>query len=162
MNKDEVFAAVQKRMLEWYGPFTTGGRCLYWMHTGLATLFHEFKILAQPAAGSAGWDWGDAQWEFIFGSEPDARTYGDPSASPLPEMHCWIYLPITQEVIDFSMCELAQTIRAITREDWNVKVPRYIWSKPEALHPSAIYIPNRAATTLAVAAISAGMNEPTT
>ena len=79
----------------------------------------------------------------------------------LPEMHCWIYLPETREVVDFSTGYIPTLAKAMGFE-WKVTPPPpYIWARPESLFPRAIYQPNRDATKLAVTTLIAGHQKGT-
>lgn len=141
-------------MLEWYGPCTNYGRCLYWMHAGLATLHTEYGITCSPMAGTAKWRWDTTEWAFEWGGGPAANRHVGKLAegkTPLPEMHCWLYLNSTREIIDFSLCELGQVITAITGEDWEVTLPDYIWCRAAELPTGTIYLPNADAVKLAIA-----------
>lgn len=147
----EVFEAVKRRMLEWYGPFKMYGRCLYWTHAGIVTLHNDFGIECWPMAGTAKWKWPGAEWEFRWGGEPAPNRHVGTSADgtqPLPEMHVWIYTP--GEFIDFSLCELGRVITNLTGEDWKVTLPPFIWAMPHELPPGTSYLPNAQATRLAV------------
>ena len=157
---------VQDRMRRWYGEghFATGMACLYWMHAGLVTL-QQHEIACVPAAGSAHWemqpdDGKMSHFGFEWQGDPDyeqrrqAALLGD--AKPLPEMHCWIWIPKTQEVVDFSAGHVPTLAKALGFE-WKAKPPpSYIWARVQSLFPRAVYYPNRDATKVAIQTLVAG------
>lgn len=164
MNKDAVFEATRRRMHEWYGSQRTFGRCLYWMHAGIVSLA-EHGIESVPAAGSAEWRTPTARWAFEWeGKDTPDRVVpkGYDPRKALPEMHCWI---LTRDgcFVDFSLCELNATIKAITEEEWTeIVVPSYLWCPVHAMPPGFIYSPSMAATKLAVATIVSAAQEQET
>lgn len=165
-KKDVIYRRVQDRMRRWYGEdkWASGMACLYWMHAGLVTLA-QHGIECLPAAGTAQWEIqpDDGQMSH-FGFEWD----GDPNAelrrqvalsggsTPLPEMHCWIWIPKTQEVVDFSAGYVPTLAKAMGFE-WKAEPPpTYIWARVQSLYPRAIYFPDRDATKLAIQTLVAG------
>lgn len=164
-DKPGIYAAVLGRMRQWYGEshITNGKSCLYWMHAGLVTLDLR-GIRCLPAAGTAyfqirkenGEDrpthWG-FEWEGAANSE---RVVLPCDCTPLPEMHCWIWLPTTNEVVDFSTGALPVIAKEMGYE-WELPAPsQYVWDNPNSLLPRYVYKPSRDATRLAVATIFAG------
>jgi hypothetical protein len=64
----------------------------------------------------------------------------------LPEMHCWVGILDTQEIVDFSTRHLVAA--ALDRcLFWTAaEPPRYLWCKANALPDWVVYTPNREAS----------------
>lgn len=171
-QKDIIHQRVQGRMRRWYGEERekNGMACLYWMHAGLVTL-GQHNIEAWPAAGTARFhiqpdDGKMTHFSFEWEGDPNAelrRTAvltGDNQVA-LPEMHCWIWLPDTKEVVDFSTGHIPTLAKTFGFE-WKTKPPPpYIWARPESLFPRAIYQPSRDATKLAIQTLVAAHQKGT-
>ena len=170
-QKDAIHQRVTGRMRRWYGEErgSTGMACLYWMHAGLVTL-DQHGIECWPAAGTAHFeiqpdDRKMSHFSFQWGGDPNAELRRQATLSgdqvALPEMHCWIWLPDSKEVVDFSTGHIPTLAKAMGFE-WKVKPPpTYIWARPESLFPRAIYLPNMDATRLAIATLYAGHQKGT-
>jgi len=172
-QKDAIHQRVIGRMRRWYGEnkTTSGMACLYWMHAGLATLM-QHGIVGRPAAGTAWWEYdpGDpvmTHWGCEWGGDPNdelkRKVILEPGSYALPEMHCWIWLPSTGEVIDFTT-GYVPTIAKTMGYEWRPHVkppPPYIWARPESLYPRAVYLPSGDATRLAIQTLVAGHSKGT-
>ena len=170
-QKDAIHRRVQDRMRRWYGEDRekNGMACLYWMHAGMVTL-NQHGIQCWPAAGTARFhiqpdDGKMTHFSFEWNGDPNAELRRQATLSgdqtSLPEMHCWIYLPSTEEVVDFSTGHLPTLAKAMGFE-WKVTPPpSYIWSRVQSLYPRAIYIPKRDATKLAIATLVASHHKGT-
>lgn len=159
MNKDRIYAEVLDAMQSRYSDeFTSGTGCLYFMHTGLVVL-KAHGINAMPAAGSAHWemqpdDGCTTHFGFAWNSPDNGqcrRLELPQGKKPLPEMHCWCFLPETEHVVDFSTASIP-TLAQRMGHTWNVerRPPPYIWDHWRALMPRAIYIQEMEATIEAV------------
>lgn len=172
-QKDAIHRRVQGRMRRWYGEErgSTGMGCIYWMQTGMVEL-HRSGINCMPAAGTAHFEMQPddvknvTHLTFEWGGDPNAelrRTAvltGDNQVA-LPEMHCWIWLPDTKEVVDFSTGHIPTLAKTFGFE-WKTKPPPpYIWARPESLFPRAIYQPSRDATKLAIQTLVAAHQKGT-
>lgn len=163
-QKDLIYSCVQLRMRLWYGDERgkTGMSCLHWMHCGLIDLW-DAGIRCFPAAGSASFEFQPddgkmSHFSFMWNGDPNAemRRSVVPTAGaiPLPEMHCWIYLPDSGEVVDFSTGYIPTLAKAMGFE-WKATLPPpYIWARPESISPRAIYTPEVDAMKLAVKMIT--------
>lgn len=166
-EKDLIYWHVKQRMTQWYGDERgkTGMSCLHWMHCGLLELCNA-DIRCWPMAGSASFEFQPVQpddgkmshFSFMWNGDPNAesRMQVAPTAGaiPLPEMHCWIYLPDSGEVVDFSTGYIPTLAKAMGFE-WKVTPPPpYIWARPESISPRAIYTPEVDAIKLAVKMIT--------
>lgn len=163
-DKDKLYDKVQARMARWYGITMerAGMSCLYYMHAGLVTL-DQAGIQCVPAAGTAQWqiapDTGSNHTYFAFewGGSKEGARHATISAgkTPLPEMHCWIWLPQTQEVVDFSAGYIPTIAKALGFTFELPPPPSYIWARPKSLFPRSVYWPNRDATQYAIATLVA-------
>lgn len=170
--KRDLYEKTKARMAGWYSEHGTnlGQRCLYWMHCGVVELA-QAGLRPAPCCGSFHFRIADSttanlqdgfthlsyQWN---GPNNQDRRMAECSATatPLPEMHCWIWLPQTQEVVDFSTGELADACRSL-RLPWGRKdTVDFVWGNPADLarNMDAIYIPNRDATDYAVRLLMSG------
>ena len=139
----------------------SGGGCLYWMWYGLRVM-QESGLRAVAQCGTAAWnmvpphlDDGISpttmmfQWEGEDNAErrqmPDA-----PDQYPLPEMHCWIGLPDTNEIVDFSTGGIGKMAAGFGFEWTAEPLPSYLWSKCEDLPYGCIYRPDKDATVCAI------------
>lgn len=168
--RKDIYSAVLDRMRRWYGQsyIDSGRACLYFMHTGLVTL-NLRGIQCVPAAGTALFqikemteDDGD-QTPTHFGCEWQGKADnqrvvlpGYNEAEALPEMHCWLWLPKHQELVDFSAGYLPVLAKQMGF-NWEIEPPpSFYWARPDSLLPRAVYRPSREATLLAVAKLFAG------
>lgn len=170
-QKDAIHQRVQGRMRRWYGEdrATCGMGCLYFMQCGLVEL-KQHNIECIPAAGTAFFkcqedDGKMSHFGFQWGGDPNAELRreqvltGDQLA--LPEMHCWIYLPTTKEVVDFSTGHVPALAKAGGFEWKTAPPPPYIWARPESLYPRTVYLPHRDATRLAITTLVASHSKGT-
>lgn len=73
----------------------------------------------------------------------------------LPEMHVWIGIPDTQEIVDFNTGTFPDFAKSINLDWPGAKPPKYIWDTCQALDKKGIvYRPNRKATQLAMYAMA--------
>lgn len=163
-QKNLIHLHVRQRMARWYGDErgNTGMSCLYWMQCGMIEL-QLFGIRSLPMAGSASFEFQPddgkmSHFSFIWNGDPNAemRRSVVPTAGaiPLPEMHCWIYLPDSGEVVDFSTGYIPTLAKAMGFE-WKATLPPpYIWARPESISPRTIYTPEVDAIKLAVKMIT--------
>lgn len=158
-QKDAIHQRVQGRMRRWYGERGQNGMaCLYYMQAGMVEL-HQHGIDCRAAAGTAHFhmqpdDGKMTHFSMVWRGDPKAQERRVATLTgdqvPLPEMHCWIYLPSTKEVVDFSAGHVPTLAKAMGFQWKTEPPPPYIWARPESLFPRAIYLPNRDATRLAI------------
>lgn len=139
---------------KWYrGTVPDGQGCLYWMHATIVVLT-KHRIRCEPMCGTAHFikdyqpDDGITHMSWIW--DPDVT---DGALSPIKTMHCWVWLPIEKEIIDFSVADVVRT-RVAAGVHWPVSLPPYAWGRPTDLAPEFIYLPHRDATDLAVRCIN--------
>mgnify|MGYP001562720860 CR=1 FL=1 len=147
--KDKIHQEVLKQYSDWYGDeHGASGSCLYWMQVGLIVLTkHGFN--AVPQAGSMNWpiladkdDDGIVATHFTYEWSPwrdesrVAMLHGY-----LPEIHCWIGLPDTQELVDFSTKHFHAAAMRETLK-WTAPLPPdYLWTDPLGI--GAMYQPEK-------------------
>ena len=169
--KADIFSSVLCRMHSWYGEsyITNGMACLYFMHAGLVELAQR-GILGTPAAGTAYIQIIDADLDdgkvpthfgYEWGGHAEGAIHAKVEGNPLPEMHCWIWLPTTQEVVDFTTGTAPVMARKLGFKWQTAEPPPFVWDKPIRLLPRFIYGQNRDATRLAVARLVAGQTTET-
>lgn len=134
------------------------GACLYLAYFGALELAGiGFRPLLQ--AGSAGWprvrpegDDGAVMTHFSYVWAPEEEKSRRARASGLmPEMHVWIGLPDTEEIVDFSTGLFPVQAKKLMGYDWpeDLLPPDYFWGGPEALG-RAYYSPNMSAIRCAL------------
>lgn len=108
--------------------------CLYHAMAMCAVL-REAGYDAIPQAGDAGWqripdEDDDGICDTAFGYE-----WHDDEAEPLwrqglmPEMHCWVAIPDTKEIIDITTRYWPQACQAIMGKGWpGPKPPDFLWT----------------------------------
>lgn len=170
-QKDAIHQRVLKRIEKWYGHTGQNGMaCLYLMHCGLVELSVFTKERCLPAAGTAHFqmqpdDGKLSHFSFVWNGDPNAEMRRQAALTgdqvSLPEMHCWIYLPDTKEVVDFSTGHVPALAKAMGFEWKATPPPPYIWAQPQSLWPRAIYLPNREATRLAIQTLVASHSKGT-
>ena len=152
MNKDELIAAIEQR-LRWIP--NQPGLCLYYARETVAVLRHN-GIKAVLQAGSMQWpivkpedDDGVSNTHFAYMWEPDhplsilATKFG-----ALPEIHVWVGLPETQEVVDFSTRYFKEAAEERGLKWRTEDPPQYLWA--HELPNWVRYVPNRDATIFAM------------
>lgn len=170
MDHDAIHQEAERLFDQWYPHVGKENGCLYWMHCGLAVLT-KHGIRCTPQCGSAYWrivpdemDDGVRSLFFGFSWKADPKLTGQvirklevsKTSEALPEMHCWIGLPDTQEVVDFSVGTMP-VIAARMGFKWEMPPPPpYIWARMDSMPCGAVYQPDMDATLLAVAIIASG------
>ena len=157
MSREKVFCRVRDIV----GKRTKGvteGLCLYWAHYGLAVLKHQ-GITACLQAGSAYWlrvpdpskEPGDAPTHFGYKWTPDSEDSQDSMRlGNLPEMHVWLGITGTQEIVDFSAGTWPDACRARGLEWTAPEPPDFFWGTESACTAhDCYYIPMLEATIAA-------------
>lgn len=174
-QKDFISQQVYHAGMIKYGPvILDGSSCLYFMELGL-TVLERSGIRCIPACGTARFQ----MRKYVEGEDkpthlsfewntPSGGEYGEAKAAPisrtataLPEMHCFIFLPDTQEIVDFSTRSIPRFAERIGfKFEPEFVPPTYYWEHPAVLHPVAMYIPNVDATKLAIKILKQQHYEP--
>lgn len=101
--------------------------CLLYSALG-AVMLQRQGVHAVVQAGSASWlykahdDGGTTHYSYVFDiSHP--RSAQRLAMGGLPEMHCWIGLPATQEIVDVTTRHLPALTQESTGEIWTTPAP---------------------------------------
>ena len=136
LEKRQLYEKARLQLQEWYGAEQADlGSCLYW---GQVTM----KILTQAGlrpvlqAGTMQWrmvppalDDGISPTHFSYVWTPGSpESRADVAAGHLPEMHVWVGLPDSSELVDFS----TGTFRKLAQERFGLRwlgpdPPAFIW-----------------------------------
>lgn len=157
MNKEDkelIVAAARKEV----GPSSNnGGLCLQ-LSLAVGRELARRGIRAVLQAGSAQWrcmggdDDGVSPTHFAYMWEMSLLTKQRIAAGLMPEMHCWIGIPATQEIVDISTRDLIEQARLRAGIIWTADPPPdYIWTNKEEGFPcDARYIVDPVATAVAL------------
>lgn len=160
IEKDLVFGLASARALEFARSrgVPEEGSCLYLAYYGaLEIALRGLRPLLQ--AGSAGWP--RVRTEEDNGAGPTHFSYvWSPAEEPsrmalavglMPEMHVWIGLPDSGEIVDFSTGLFPVQAKKLMGYDWPLELlpPSYFWGGPAALG-RAYYNPDMAAIRCAL------------
>jgi hypothetical protein len=154
-EKQRLYDKAKEKLIAWYGSGSAGqGACLYWTQVGLIELQQAgFRVVLQ--AGQMSWpmvapelDDGRIATHFSYMWSPDTeQSHAAIAAGKLPEMHTWVALPITGELVDFSTGLFPTLARDRCGAQWTAAPPPlFLWGRPP---DGVIYRPNRQATLYA-------------
>lgn len=146
-EKDTIYWLVQRAVMADAGPdkVMTGRACLPWMVHG-AIVLGQFGIRSIPQAGSAWFrflpahlDDGVCDTHHAFEWSPRTpQSMQQIARGQLPEIHCWLALPDSREIIDFS----TGYIHHGCPHPWQADpLPRYVWLPEGEGHPGCLYKP---------------------
>lgn len=142
------------------------GNCLLTSISLTVALCEEFKVRAVLQAGSASWpridlakDDGNIMTHFSYMFSDDAESMMDVLIRRrLPELHCWVGIVDTQEIIDPTTCYLKKQCERLTSMKWTApEPPDFIWCSPTSKDwpQGVVYRPHHAAFQMArMAAVS--------
>lgn len=125
------------------------GRCMFWAAVGLHLLYLAGVRDACIQAGSMSWqrlpdsqrNYPDAAFGYVWG---EADT---PEVFPVPEVHVWLGVPSTQELIDFSTGDLVDVCREMLGLPWpGRRPPPFVWGRASELPSGVHYHPYPDAT----------------
>ena len=150
-EKDAVAQAAYDRYRGWYGEEHMGnGSCLYWAQVGCVELWKR-GVRALPQAGSMSWPIlmpGDPEddgvrpthlsYEWGEGGVDSQLAIG---MGALPEVHVWIGIPGTGEIVDFSTRWLRLAAERLGLEWRTPEPPNYVWCRGEDLPAGVVYQP---------------------
>jgi hypothetical protein len=163
VSKSDAYMIVRQRIEddETLVGMPESGRCLFWAMYGTETL-RSYGIRAILQAGSAFWprlrpDQDDGISNTHFGyqwSPDDPISIAQIERNMLPEMHVWIGIPLTGEIVDFSTKFWPAQELEIHKQGWPGDLPpEFFWDTPDKL-PGAWYTPSKEATVYALRAIA--------
>jgi hypothetical protein len=151
MIKENLYAITRDRLVNWYGEKAAKqARCLYWAQVTMRTL-----LIAglEPVLQA-----GDMLWPIVDEDQDDGgATHFGYEWSPerpesawalnhglLPEIHCWVGLPSTGEIVDFSTSNFVRIATDESKLNWRgAHPPKFLWGQPP---PRTIYRPVKEAT----------------
>lgn len=149
MNKDQIYQETVRQYHEWYGKnFRKAGTCMYWALTG-GLIFQRHGIRSLLQAGTMLWPAfeEDGVNSTHFGYEWSPEDPASQAAFALgmfPEIHIWLALPDTQEIVDFSVkhlpkaCKLDPTMSRVWTKPFP---PEYLWATKDEMPDGVIYRP---------------------
>jgi hypothetical protein len=132
------------------------GACLYYAHVAMS-VFHEAGVKACLQAGDLNWpimpqekDDGVSPTHFSFVWSPDTLSSRTAVAlGALPEIHVWVGLVDTQEIVDFSTGHLREIAEECGLVWATPDPPDYVWADAEHMPEGVLYKPNLDATLYA-------------
>lgn len=148
-NKDQIYQETCRQYVEWYGEtHRKASTCMYWSLTG-GLVFQRHGIRALLQAGTMMWPAfeDDGVNSTHFGYEWSPNDPGSQAALKLglfPEIHIWLALPATQEIVDFSVKYLPEASAndiACPRLWTRTAPPEYLWATKDELPEGVIYRP---------------------
>jgi hypothetical protein len=115
---------------------TSGGACIYATAIGYA-LLRKAKVNVLIQGGSMSWPLradgiddgiGDTHFSYMWECEDNpAKALRDILRGTLPEMHAWLAIPDTQEVIDFSLFKTREHAGLSVVDTSHMMMPDYLW-----------------------------------
>jgi hypothetical protein len=132
------------------------GQCLRIAHA-TATVLHRRGLRPVIQAGSMQWprmrreeDDGTCSTHFAYMWDPHSRQSQLSAAlGNLPEMHVWVGLVETQEMIDFSTRHFRSHAESLGLQWTADDPPPYLWNTADAWPDWVVYTPNLEATLYA-------------
>lgn len=134
--------------------------CLYWSFHTLVEL-RRYSVHGALQAGTAYWPRVSAEdfeahpddlfTHFGFQWSPQSvASAASVAMGNLPEMHIWVGLVETQEILDLSTGHLPEACRIILDKDWpGPKPPKFYWGRACEVPAMVSYQPNEEATIYA-------------
>lgn len=155
-EKDFIVADVHNRLSRWIGTDHLDGACLFWAGFARGYLNAHYNVGAELVAGTMSWravaeedDDGRSPTHFSYVWEPDhPLSQAALERGLLPEMHVWVTIPATGEIIDLSTRYFANRATRFMGIRWTApKPPPYLWSA--TLPEGVLYAPDPLATVFA-------------
>ena len=144
------------------------GLCLHVAHRVAQVLWrHKLPVVLQ--AGSLQWprirlpeeDDGEINTHFSYMFSPHTLASRlSMAAGNLPELHCWVGLVDTQEIVDFSTRHLAGAALKLEMFWTAPAPPRFLWCGANQLPDQVRYEPNREATLYACSVLKKLFDPP--
>ena len=140
INKSLMVLNIEEQFKHMFPEFSLDfpGACLFWA-AATNHIFRLHNIRSKIAAGSMNWpivpkhlDDGVRPTHFSYEFEPDGRSMILSSyLGCLPEMHVWVQLTDTHEIVDLSLRSLRENYMQLTGNNpqWLApSPPKYIWT----------------------------------
>jgi len=132
------------------------GLCLYYAHHA-ASVLHRHGYQAVIQAGSLQWprirkteDDGFTNTHFAYEWSPQEPASALSVAfGNLPEMHVWVGIVDTQEIVDFAVRHLKEAAAELGMSWTAPNPPRYLWCPAKQPPDWVLYRPNRDASIYA-------------
>lgn len=147
LEKRELFEEARRWFIEDYGEKKLShGACVYWTII-LIQLLQRKGIKAVPQAGTMNWpivpahlDDGVSNTHFGYVWSPnEMQSIMGVLAGGMPEVHVWVGLPETQEIIDFSTNGFRRSAEAMGHKWQTPEPPDYLWMPVSELPPDVVY-----------------------
>lgn len=149
-EKQSVYHSVCALYKSRYGEdHMSKGSCLYWANCG-GTILRNMGFRVLPQAGSMQWpilpeslDDGETPTHFTYLWSPnDPLSAAALALGDLPEIHVWLGLPETNEIVDFSTKFLSHQAEECGL-NWQTPLPPdFLWTKADELPEQVHYVPN--------------------
>lgn len=160
-EKDFIVADIHNRMTRWFVGRRVDAACLYWAALTRDYLNKHYDVGAELRAGSMSWrfnahDDGRSATHFTYLWDADSPlTRAMLERGLLPELHCWVEIPRTREIVDLTTRYLVfRAARAGIK--WTApEPPPFVWTAE--LPDDAVYSPDELATTFAGALLALSM-----
>lgn len=150
--KEHILLVTQQIVAEYFpAAFIMPGACLYWSAALVKALRENGFPKAVLQAGSLQWpfknpdqDDGVSITHFAYEWQPDSeKTKSRVSYGMLPEMHCWVGIVETQELVDLTTRQLPEQMYRCLKQDWiGDKPPDYLWTDMNELPDRVVYKPD--------------------
>jgi hypothetical protein len=159
INKAKIVADIRREFAEWRKKWDFKGNpakaCFYhavFTHGHLKNLGLFNKVLISAGTFSIvrlAVDDGISPTHFSYTFTPDRAAMEAVENDRMPEMHCWVTIPETQEVVDLTTCYLKDQCKELTGLDWKAPdPPDYVWHHIDSLPCGIEYTPSREAVAL--------------
>lgn len=173
MDKDKIVVETIRAVIEWKRAcapeLNLEQACFYWSVVGATHLCHK-GIKANVMAGSMSWpriklpeeDDGIINTHFSYIWEPNSpATIKAILEGRMPEMHVWIYLLDTDEIIDLTTRYLVSQCTKLTGMRWSAPPPPdYLWCNRNDLPPDVVYQEHDSANKFAITLLIKIFNGP--
>lgn len=155
MDKELIVKAVNERMDLCYPKAKHHRICLIWAFETMVKL-RQNGVDALIQAGTAMWpfknkdqDDGISNTHFSYQFEDTAFNRRMMTRSQLPEMHVWVGIPASKEIVDLTTKFWPQQAKELEDIEWQGnKPPEYFWSNE--FPPEVLYQPSKVATLFAI------------
>jgi hypothetical protein len=154
-QKDFIVADIHNRFTRSFRGAHIEAACLYWAGATRDYLNAIYDVGAVVQAGSMNWPFNatdDGVSPTHFSYEWDLNSPASREAlrrGMLPEMHCWVAIPTTGQLVDLTTRYLVQRARQAGLTWTASEPPKFLWTHACSLPPRVLYRADRYATSLA-------------
>lgn len=154
-QRQDFIAKVRTDTLSWHRQHLShvpiSGLCILWADRVIKELaFYGVRGIFQ--AGSASWpfrtDWeADPEMSHLsyVWDQDEPRTVYLLKRDLLPEMHCWVGIPASQELVDLTTIYLPELVNGWPGFRWQAPIMDHLWTKANDLPHGVSYTPDLAA-----------------